>query len=98
MSSDNGDHVVPLVVIVLHLPMPFDLVELSFSTPKLMQPTITSDPPTTIFDCDWQTTIFHKTIQMVEESTLLDHQNILDEDSEHFTKLQQVLEYPNIPQ
>jgi hypothetical protein len=79
----------------LDLPTPFDPDELSFSAPKLMKPTIKSNPTMTMFDPDWQTMIVSETIQMIKST--LDHHNILD-DNEHFTKFQQVLEYPNISQ
>jgi hypothetical protein len=93
MSSDNVDRVVPPVVIVLHLPAPFDPVEITFSASEIAKPTIKSDPTTTIFDREWQTTIFRKTIQTIE-LTLAQHGTLTD--NEHFTKLQEVLEYPYI--
>jgi hypothetical protein len=95
MSSDNVDRVVPPVVIVLRLPAPFDPVEITVSASEIAKPTIESDPTTTIFDREWQTTIFRKIIQMIE-STLAQNGTLTD--NEHFTKLQEVLEYPYISQ
>jgi hypothetical protein len=95
MSSDNVDRVVPPVVIVLRLPAPFDPVEITFSASEIAKPTIESDPTTTIFDREWQMTIFRKTIQTIE-STLAQHSTLTD--NEHFTNLQEVLEYPYISQ
>jgi hypothetical protein len=89
----STDMIAPMAVITFHLPEPFGNIQLNIPASDIAKPANPSEPSSTAYTKDYRKTVLLKVIREIE--LLLDEQDLLD-NNEHFSKLKELLEYPNI--
>jgi hypothetical protein len=88
------DMIIPMAVITFHLPEPFGNIQLNIPATDIAKPTDPSDPSSsTTYTKDYRKTVLLKVIREIK--LLLNEQDLLD-NNEHFLKLKELLDYPNI--